>query len=105
MLGVAGGEFLIPTLVFIFGADIKTAGTASVLISIPIVLTGVARHWTTGHYRSQTMLAYLALPMAIGSVIGAAVGGYLATWTPTDAVRLLLAAILAVSAIKLWTKS
>ena len=105
MLGVAGGEFLIPTLVFIFGADIKAAGTASVLISIPIVLTGVARHWTTGHYRSQTMLAYLALPMAIGSVIGAAVGGYLATWTPTDAVRLLLAAILAVSAIKLWTKS
>ena len=27
MLGVAGGELLIPSLVFIFGADIKIAGT------------------------------------------------------------------------------
>jgi uncharacterized protein len=101
LLGVAGGEFLIPTLVFAFGVDIKTAGTASVLISIPIVLTGVARHWKTGHW-SQTMLIYLALPMAIGSILGAAIGGYLAGWAPTDAVRLLLAAILAASAVKLW---
>ena len=29
LLGVAGGELIIPTLVFAFGADIKTAGTAS----------------------------------------------------------------------------
>jgi uncharacterized protein len=104
MLGVAGGEFLIPTLVFIFGADIKTAGTASVLISIPIVITGVTRHWLTGHYRSQSMLLYLALPMAIGSILGAAIGGYFAAWAPSDALRLLLAATLAVSAIKLWNK-
>ena len=37
MLGVAGGELIIPTLIFIFGADIRTAGTASVLISLPVV--------------------------------------------------------------------
>jgi hypothetical protein len=29
ILGVAGGELLIPAMMFIFGADIKTAGTAS----------------------------------------------------------------------------
>jgi uncharacterized protein len=105
LLGVAGGEFIIPILIFIFGADIKTAGTASVLISIPVVIAGVTRHWLTGHYRSQSMLAYLVLPMAIGSVGGATIGGYLATWAPTDALRLVLAAILAVSAVKLWSKS
>jgi len=105
LLGVAGGEFIIPILVFIFGADIRTAGTASVLISIPIVFTGVARHWLTGHYRSHTMLAYLVLPMCIGSFVGAMIGGYLAAWAPTDALRLVLAAILALSAVKLWTKS
>ena len=44
LLGVAGGEFIIPILIFIFGADIRTAGTASVLISIPVVLTAVVRH-------------------------------------------------------------
>jgi uncharacterized membrane protein YfcA len=105
LLGVAGGEFLIPILIFFFGADIRTAGTASVLISTPIVLTGVTRHWLNKHYRSQSMLAFLVLPMAIGSMVGAVVGGYLAVWAPTDALRLLLAAILAISAIKLWSKS
>jgi uncharacterized protein len=104
MLGVAGGEFIIPLLIFIFGADIQTAGTASVLISLPIVLTGVLRHWLTGYYRSQTMLAYLVLPMCIGSLIGAGIGGDLAAWAPTDALRLYLAAILAASAFKLWSK-
>lgn len=104
LLGVAGGEFIIPILIFIFGADIKTAGTASVLISLPIVMTGVARHWMTGHYRSQSLLTYLVLPMAIGSGIGAMLGGYMAAWAPTDALRLVLAVILAVSALKLWAK-
>ena len=62
LLGVAGGEFIIPILIFAFGADIRTAGTASVLISIPVVLTGVARHWLTGHYRSQSLLVYSGPP-------------------------------------------
>jgi len=34
ILGVAGGELLIPALILIFGADIKTAGSASILISL-----------------------------------------------------------------------
>ena len=97
LLGVAGGEFIIPILIFIFGADIKTAGTASVLISIPVVLTGVSRHWLTGHYRSQSMLTFLVLPMCVGSLMGALAGGYLAAWAPTDALRIVLAAILALS--------
>ena len=104
ILGVAGGEFIIPILIFAFGADIRTAGTTSTMISIPVVLTGVTRHWLTGHYRSQSMLSYLVLPMAIGSGIGATAGGYLAAWAPTDALRLVLAAILAMSAAKLWSK-
>jgi uncharacterized membrane protein YfcA len=50
------------------------------------------------------MLAYLALPMAIGSFVGAAAGGYVAVWAPTDALRLTLAVILAVSSVKLWIR-
>src|SRR5438128_1050458 len=45
VLGVAGGELLIPTLIFIFGADIRTAGSASILISLGIVLMGLWRYW------------------------------------------------------------
>jgi uncharacterized membrane protein YfcA len=42
LLGIAGGEVIIPTLVFAYGADIKTAGTASLLISLPTVAVGIA---------------------------------------------------------------
>ena len=101
MLGVAGGELIIPILVFVFGADIKTAGTLSVLISAPIVLVGIARHVLTGHFRSRSLLAYLVLPMSLGSAAGALVGGYAAAWAPGDTLRLVLAAILALSAVKL----
>jgi uncharacterized membrane protein YfcA len=34
-VGVAGGELLIPTLIFVFGADIHTAGRAVLFISFP----------------------------------------------------------------------
>ena len=42
---MAGGELLIPALVLIFGADIKTAGSASILISLGIVSVGLWRYW------------------------------------------------------------
>jgi uncharacterized membrane protein YfcA len=104
LLGVAGGELIIPTLVFLFGADIKTAGTASVLISTPTVLTGIVRHWLTGHYRSRTLLTYLVLPMSLGSTAGAVLGSYLVGLVPTFELKILLAAILAISAYKLLWK-
>ena len=43
LLGVAGGEVIIPTLVFAYGADIKVAGTASLLVSLPTVAVGITR--------------------------------------------------------------
>ncbi len=104
LLGVAGGELIIPTLIFIFGADIRTAGTASVLISRPIVATGITRHVLTGHFRSRSMLGNLVLPMTLGLLFGALAGGYLAAWCPTDLLRLTLAVILAVCAVKLTLK-
>jgi uncharacterized protein len=104
LLGVAGGEFTIPTLVLVFGADIRTAGTASALISIPIVLAGVVRHFLAGKFRSTTMLGYLVLPMSLGSIAGAALGGYASASAPQDVLRLVLAAVLFASAWKLWRK-
>ena len=102
LLGVAGGEFIIPILIFIFGADIKTAGTLSLLISLPVVAVGVAKHRMTGHYRSLDVLTYLVLPMSAGSVIGSVFGGFLSSATPTNALKIFLAVILATSALKLW---
>jgi uncharacterized membrane protein YfcA len=50
------------------------------------------------------MFQNLILPMVLGSLAGAVLGGYLAAWVPTDALRVVLAAVLAISAGKLWTK-
>jgi uncharacterized membrane protein YfcA len=104
LLGVAGGEFIIPSLVLVFGADIRTAGTASVLISLPIVITGVWRHWLAGKFRSTTMLGYLVLPMSLGSIAGATMGGYVAAYVSQGVLRVMLAVILLASAWKLWHK-
>jgi uncharacterized membrane protein YfcA len=75
MLGVAGGELIIPTLVFAFGAVIKTAGTASLLISLPTVAVGVLRHRRLGSFTDRTDLTQTVFPMGAGSPVGAVVGG------------------------------
>ena len=75
MLGVAGGELLIPALVFVFGADIRIAGSASLLISLAIVATGVWRYHRVGALPMTGGPRRIAMSMSAGSVIGAALGG------------------------------
>jgi len=43
LLGVAGGELLIPALVLLFGVDIKLAGSLSLAVSLPTMLVGFVR--------------------------------------------------------------
>lgn len=104
LLGVAGGEFIIPTMMLAFSADVRTAGTASLLISLPTVAVGVLRYQRQGAYRDPGLLAWLALPMAAGSVVGAVVGAALLPYAPGTALKLLLGCILATSAWKLARK-
>jgi uncharacterized membrane protein YfcA len=42
--------------------------------------------------------------MSLGSAAGAIAGGYAAAWVPTDGLRIILALVLGVSAIKLAHK-
>ena len=102
LLGVAGGELIIPTLVFAFGAGIKTAGTASLLISLPTVAVGVLRHRRLGAYSERRDLTGTVVPMGVGSVIGAVVGGLLVGLVPAGVLKLLLGVILIVSAVRIF---
>jgi uncharacterized protein len=97
LLGVAGGEIIIPTLLFAYGADIKTAGTASLMISLPTVAVGIARYARQGAY-AQEALAQTVAPMSVGSVIGAVIGGLLVGSVSSGLLKLGLGAILIVSA-------
>ena len=102
LLGVAGGEFLIPTLVLLFGADIKLAGSLSLAISLPTMLVGFTRY---SRDQSFSVLRYnwpFMLVMAVGSIIGTFIGGLLLGLVPSGALLPLLAALLLVSAVKIW---
>ncbi|WP_247197908.1 hypothetical protein [Streptomyces sp. GESEQ-35] len=50
IMGVAGGELLIPTIVLLFAADIKTAGSLSLLVSLPTMLVAFARYSRDGSF-------------------------------------------------------
>jgi uncharacterized membrane protein YfcA len=104
LLGVAGGEFLIPTFMLAFGADVATAGTASLLVSLPTVAVGVSRFARQGAYGDRAELVRIAAPMALGSAAGALLGAALLPYAPTAALKAALGLILAASAVKLARK-
>jgi uncharacterized protein len=102
LLGVAGGELLIPTLVLLFGADIKLAGSLSLAVSLPTMLVGFARY---SRDRSFVVLGEnrrFVLVMAAGSIVGSFIGGRLLGLVPTSVLLPLLAVILVLSAVKVW---
>jgi uncharacterized membrane protein YfcA len=99
-LGVAGRELLIPTLVFIFGADIHTAGSAVLFVSIPSVCMGLFRYSRMGPLPSRTALLRIGTPMGVECLIGAAAGGVFAGTTSAEVLTLLLGAILVAAAFK-----
>jgi uncharacterized membrane protein YfcA len=102
LLGVAGGELIIPTLVFAFGVGIKTAGTASLLISLPTVAVGVLRHRKLGSFAESADLTRTVAPMGAGSVIGAVAGGFLVGVVAASVLKFVLGVILIVSAVRIF---
>jgi len=54
--------------VFAFGVGLKTAGTASLLVSLPTVLTGIARYARRGAYADRTPLTTTGCAHALASV-------------------------------------
>ena len=102
LLGVAGGELLIPTLVLLFGADIKLAGSLSLAVSLPTMLVGFARYSRDRSFAVLGENRAFVMVMALGSIVGTFIGGMLLGVVPSAVLLPLLAAILVVSAIKVW---
>lgn len=99
-LGVAGGELLIPTLIFVFGADIHTAGSAVLFISIPTVCMGLFRYGRMSLLPARSTLVRIGLPIGVESFVGAAAGGMFAGTTSAEVLKLLLGVILVAAAFK-----
>jgi uncharacterized membrane protein YfcA len=100
LLGVAGGEVIIPTLIVAFGAPIKVAGSLSQMVSIPTVLTGFVRHYRAGSLNDREIIMRLILPMGLGAIAGGVGGGLLSSLAPSSLLKAMLGVILIVSSIK-----
>ncbi|MGC9544755.1 TSUP family transporter [Streptomyces sp. UG1] len=101
IMGVAGGELLIPTIVLLFGQDIKTAGSLSLLVSLPTMLVAFARYSRDGSFAVLGRNVRFTMVMAAGSVAGAVLGGLLLGAFPDVVLIPVLAVILLLSAVKL----
>ena len=102
LLGIAGGELLIPTLILLFGVDIKLAGSLSLAVSLPTMLVGFARYSRDTNFVVIGQYHRFVLVMAAGSIVGSLVGGHLLGLMPNSVLLPLLAVILVLSAFKVW---
>lgn len=102
MLGVAGGELLIPVIVLLYGVDVKLAGSLSLAISLPTMLVGFARYTKSQAFIVLREERSLFIALGIGSIIGAALGSALLGVVSSDVLVLLLAFVLMVSAYKIF---
>lgn len=105
LLGVAGGELLIPTIVLLFGQDIKVAGSLSLMVSLPTMIVGFLRYTGADAFAVLRREKPMFLSMAGGSVVGAALGGLMLGLVPTQILMTLLGVILLISAIKTYQHS
>ncbi|MFB7373685.1 sulfite exporter TauE/SafE family protein [Streptomyces sp. NPDC056222] len=101
IMGVAGGELLIPTIVLLFAVDIKLAGSLSLLVSLPTMLVAFARYSRDGSFAVLGANLRFTMTMIGGSVAGAVVGGLLLGVIPDLVLIPALAVILLVSAVKI----
>ncbi len=101
LLGVAGGELIIPALILVFGLGVKEAGTASLLISSATILVGLFRYWKQGRYHDHHDVTEMVIPMGIGSVIGSIAGAAMIGLVSAQLLKGLLGCILILSSLKI----
>ncbi len=101
LMGVAGGEMLIPTIVLLYAIDIKIAGSLSLAVSLPTMLVAFARYSRDRGFAVLRDNTRFLLVMSLGSVIGTVVGGMLLGVVPSRALIPALVLLL-VSAVRVW---
>ena len=102
LLGVAGGELLIPIIVILWGIDIKIAGSLSLMVSLPTMIVGFFRYRQAEAFGVLNRERDLLVWMSAGSLAGALVGGLVLGLVSAHWLGLFLAMLLFVSAWKVF---
>jgi uncharacterized membrane protein YfcA len=99
LLGVAGGEVIIPVFILLFGVDVKVAGSMSMLVGMPTIAVGLLRHFGPGSVlRDGAVWRATILPLGAGSILGAVLGALALGLVPGPALKVGLGAVLIWSA-------
>jgi uncharacterized protein len=102
LMGVAGGELLIPTFVLLYGVDTKLAGSLSLLVSLPTMLVAIFRYSRDQAFAVLGENRGFVVALAVGSAAGSVAGGLLVGAVPEAVLVPLLAGILLLSAVQVW---
>ncbi len=98
MVGIGGGTFLVPLLILGFGfSPAEAAGTSSMYIWINAISATYAYH------RKGKVLFKPGLILELMTVPGAFIGAYLTIIIPEVGLKMLLATVLALTAIRMLT--
>ncbi|MGY1608822.1 sulfite exporter TauE/SafE family protein [Geodermatophilus sp. SYSU D00700] len=102
LMGVAGGELLVPVITVLFAVDVKVAGSLSLLVSLPTMLVGFARYSRSQAFAVLRDDGRFVAAMAAGSVAGAVAGGLLLGVVPTAVLVPAVVVLLLASAVEVW---
>ncbi|MGY1673785.1 sulfite exporter TauE/SafE family protein [Geodermatophilus sp. SYSU D00710] len=102
LMGVAGGELLVPVITVLFAVDVKVAGSLSLLVSLPTMLIGFARYSRSQAFAVLRQDGRFVAAMAAGSVAGAVAGGLLLGVVPTAVLVPAVVVLLLASAVEVW---
>jgi len=102
VLGVAGGEFIIPTLILLFGMNPKLAGSVSLCISLPTMIMAFSRYSRSEQFKQIMSEKKFIIYMIIGSFVGTFIGSILLSYVNSQYLTLLLGCILLISAWKVF---
>ncbi|WP_241978411.1 sulfite exporter TauE/SafE family protein [Cryobacterium sp. Hz9] len=102
LMGVAGGELLIPTIILLYGTDIKIAGSLSLAVSLPTMLVAFARFSRDQSFTVLGQNKGFLIAMTIGSITGTILGGLALGVVPSIVLIPLLVLFLLLSSVKVW---
>ncbi len=101
-MGVAGGELLIPTVVLLYGVDVKLAGSLSLLVPLPTMVVAFLRYSRDQAFGVLRRNARFVVAMAVGSVAGSVAGGLLLGSVSEAVLVPLVVVLLLASAVEVW---
>lgn len=96
-IGVGGGFLIIPILVYVLGLSLDRATGTAFVLQFFLLAPALAGKAVTGQLEPG-----LALPVAVCSVLGTAVGSALRPRLPEAVLRYGLAALVAILAVRVW---